>query len=31
LSVRSVGDLEKMLKAKGYSEKAVREILKWYK
>jgi hypothetical protein len=30
LAVKTVGDLKKMLKEKGYSDKAVHEILKWY-
>ena len=31
LSVESLDDLKRALKETGYSEKAVSEILKWYK
>lgn len=31
MKVETVGNLKRMLKEMGYSDKAVEEILKWYK
>jgi len=30
-AVNSIDDLKRMLKERGYSDRAVEEILKWYK
>jgi len=31
MTIRSIEDLEEILKKKGYSEKAIKNILKWYR